>query len=288
MSISAKITLTSAGGNTGPFDLYSNPSSPTSHGTLFASGITKNDLLAGYTSDVVPNSTTTIRCKSNNVTCTNYQDFALVLPSPTPTPTSTPPSTTPTSTPLTPIYSFKLGTGTTSTEACNDYDPPLNVNYYSYDSVLDNGSILYKFNGYPLETLADNGYYANSDHSFFLVSGVIVGYTPCTYTPTPTPTPTRHGLGFAIYTGTTYSSSTNACASDYAHTYTGLTTCYLGPDDEVPVNGLFFYKDLYLDPQNVFFGDSNYYIVKRSMPTLAVYAVRIGGTGEITDVVTCP
>jgi hypothetical protein len=96
MAISAKITLTTAGGNTGPFDLYSNPISPSINGTLFASGITRSDLLLGYTSDVVPTGTSVIRCKSNNGICINYQDFSLILPTLTPTPTKT---LTPTPTP---------------------------------------------------------------------------------------------------------------------------------------------------------------------------------------------
>lgn len=129
MAISAKITLTSAGGNTGPFDLYSNPTSPSINGTLFASGITRADLLLGYTSDVVPTGTSVIRCKSNNGICTNYQDFSLILPTLTPTPTKT---VTPTPTTTTYYYWLKM-------LRC-DEDPSL-LNYkYSMNS-FENNSI---------------------------------------------------------------------------------------------------------------------------------------------------
>ena len=93
MAISANITLTTAGGNTGPFDLYSNTDT---YVTPFETGLTRTTLLSGYISYVVPDSTTVIRCKSNNGTCTNYQDFSLILPTLTPTPTKT---LTPTPTP---------------------------------------------------------------------------------------------------------------------------------------------------------------------------------------------
>lgn len=204
---------------------------------------------------------------------------------PTPTPTLT---TTPTSTPLTPIYSYKLGTGTTSTEACNDYDPPLNNYYYSYcpPSGFTNGCTLYKTNGYPLTDLADNGYYANSGYTWFVVSGVMEGQSVCTYTPTPTPTPTQLGEPFGLYTGATYSTSGATCSADGEHIYTGITNVYLGPSD-TPSVGDYFYTNQYLSPTSIFSGNTNWYIVKQATPSLVIYACQIGSTGEITGVVNC-
>ena len=86
MAISAKITLTYAGGNTGPFDLYSNTDT---YAAAFATGITRSALLAGYTSDVVPTGTSSIRVTSVNETCSNHTDLPLILPSATPTATPT-------------------------------------------------------------------------------------------------------------------------------------------------------------------------------------------------------
>jgi len=55
------ITLTTAGANTGPFNLYSDLDG---YVTPFESAIAKSTLLAGYTSTAVPNGTTTIKVLS--------------------------------------------------------------------------------------------------------------------------------------------------------------------------------------------------------------------------------
>lgn len=91
MSISVLITLTAGtGGNTGPtFNLFSDVDG---YVTAFETGVTKTNLVAGYTSSVVPDGSTIIRCKSVG-TCTNYTDFTISgapVPSPTPTPTASP------------------------------------------------------------------------------------------------------------------------------------------------------------------------------------------------------
>ncbi len=82
------ITLTIAGSDSGPFDLYSNLDGYTS---AFESGVSKASLLAGYSSSLVPDFTSTIRIKSNGV-CTNYID--VLVDSPTTTTTSSSTSTT--------------------------------------------------------------------------------------------------------------------------------------------------------------------------------------------------
>lgn len=68
------ITLTTAGTDSGPFDLYSNLDGFTS---AFESGVSKAALEAGYASALVPDFTTSIRVKSNNTLCTNYVDIFL-------------------------------------------------------------------------------------------------------------------------------------------------------------------------------------------------------------------
>lgn len=65
------ITLTTAGTNTGPFNLYSNVDGYIS---AFETGVSKAALLAGYSSALVPNGATTIRVKSAGV-CNNYIDI---------------------------------------------------------------------------------------------------------------------------------------------------------------------------------------------------------------------
>lgn len=89
------ITLTTAGLDAGPFDLFSNVNG---YSIAFATNVTKSVLLAGYTSSAVPNSTTTVRVKSKGV-CTNYVDISVVVPTTT--------STTSTTTTVAPSISFQ-------------------------------------------------------------------------------------------------------------------------------------------------------------------------------------
>lgn len=86
------ITLTTAGSDSGPFDLYSNLDGFTS---AFESGVSKAALLAGYSTALVPDFTTSIRIRSNNSLCTNYIDIFLEN---TTTTTSSSSSTTTTTT----------------------------------------------------------------------------------------------------------------------------------------------------------------------------------------------
>ena len=66
------ITLTSAGADAGPFNLYSNVDGFTS---AFAIGVSKAALLAGY-SVIAPAGTTIVRIISTGV-CTNFIDVAV-------------------------------------------------------------------------------------------------------------------------------------------------------------------------------------------------------------------
>jgi len=66
------LTLTSAGADTGPFDLYSNLDGYT---TPFETGVLKTTLQVGYFTEV-PDNTTTVRIKSEG-DCINYVDILL-------------------------------------------------------------------------------------------------------------------------------------------------------------------------------------------------------------------
>jgi hypothetical protein len=83
------ITLTTAGTDTGPFDLYSNLDGYVS---AFETGVSKAALVAGYSSALVPNGTSTIRIKSTGV-CVNYIDVTVTTTTTTSS-TSTTTSTT--------------------------------------------------------------------------------------------------------------------------------------------------------------------------------------------------
>ena len=84
------ITLTVAGSDSGPFNLYSNLDGYIS---AFESGVSKASLLAGYASSVVPDFTTTIRILSTG-TCTNYVDIIVEEITTTTTTTIAPTTTT--------------------------------------------------------------------------------------------------------------------------------------------------------------------------------------------------
>lgn len=109
------IVLTSAGGNTGPFDLYSDINGYT---TPFETGIARTTLLAGYISVLVPDGATVIRVMSDSVYCTNYEDFPITfLPTTTTSTTTEAPTTTTTTTeaPTTTTTTTETPTTTTTT-----------------------------------------------------------------------------------------------------------------------------------------------------------------------------
>ena len=81
MSQTVEITIAAAGTDTGPFNLFSDADTYT---TAFATGVLKSELLAGYTSTVVPDAATIVRVKSNSVGCTNYVDMTITNPEPVP------------------------------------------------------------------------------------------------------------------------------------------------------------------------------------------------------------
>jgi hypothetical protein len=99
--ITVIITLTVAGTDTGPFDIYTDADNFIAPIII---DLTQSQLLSGYTCTIVPDTATIIRVQSNGV-CTNYIDLpisGLNIPTPTPTPTHTPtptPTHTPTPTP---------------------------------------------------------------------------------------------------------------------------------------------------------------------------------------------
>lgn len=84
MAQTVLITLTIAGTDTGPFDLYSDADGYTSP---FAINISKAALTAGYTSYVVPNAATLIKVVSKG-TCTNFVLLPIIGTSATTTSTS--------------------------------------------------------------------------------------------------------------------------------------------------------------------------------------------------------
>jgi len=273
MSFTVLITLTTAGGNTGPnFDLYSDSDS---YATPFETDVTKTNLVAGYTATDVPDGSTIIRCTSKG-TCTNHIDISISgLPGVTPTPTVT---STPTGTPIFgPTYQFRLGTGATANDACNNWNPDYSNIYFSNVATLVNGSPLYT-EAYPLQNPAPNGYYGDgaNAHSFYCVSGTLEGQADCFLTPTPTPTATLPSVGVGIYTGATFLSSTAACADSNYPNGGG----YIAHGDTIS-NGDVIYTDSALTTN--FVGNGNYYRIYQN----GFYACQISSYGTVSNLLAC-
>lgn len=112
------ITLTAAGTDSGPFDLYSNFDG---YVTSFETGVSKAALLGGYTSVVVPDATTVIRVKSTG-NCVNYIDIVLTNLTTTTTTTVAPTTTTTTTALTTTTTTTVAPTTTTTTTAIPCYE----------------------------------------------------------------------------------------------------------------------------------------------------------------------
>jgi hypothetical protein len=95
------VTLTLAGTDVGPFNLYSNVDGYT---TPLATGITRAALLAGYSLAGVPDAASVIRAQSTG-TCTNFLDMYLTGGTTTTT-TSTSSTTSTTTTIVPPIECY--------------------------------------------------------------------------------------------------------------------------------------------------------------------------------------
>lgn len=109
------ITLTTAGSNTGPFNIYSNIDNYT---TAFVTGVATSALVAGYTSSLAPDGTTNVLVRSTGACIRDL--YLPVSGAPTTTTTSTS-STTSTSTTIAPIVpSISLGSPSCKNNNCND------------------------------------------------------------------------------------------------------------------------------------------------------------------------
>lgn len=101
------ITLTSAGTDTGPFNLYSNVDNYT---TAFETNISKGILVAGYTTTLAPTGTTTVRVLSMG-TCSNYVNIPVIGLTTTTTTSTVAPTTTTTTTYVGPSTTTTTTTG---------------------------------------------------------------------------------------------------------------------------------------------------------------------------------
>lgn len=180
------ITLTAAGTDSGPFNLYSNLDGYT---TAFETGVSKASLLGGYTSVVVPDYTTSIRVKSTG-DCVNYIDIVLtnltttttttVAPTTTTTTTVAPTTTTTTTTSAPTTTTTTTASPTTTTTTTVAYASwnvstlsnastvtacgySLDQNLYSDPVALASVTILYTNTGLTIHFTGDGNYYHISE-----------------------------------------------------------------------------------------------------------------------------
>ena len=104
MAQTVLITLTTAGVDVGPFDLYSDVDGYVS---AFETGVSRAALVAGYTSYVVPDGTMTIKVQSYG-TCNNYLYLVVDGAVTTTTTTSTSSTSTTTSTTTSSLFRVNL------------------------------------------------------------------------------------------------------------------------------------------------------------------------------------
>ena len=124
------ITLTTAGADTGPFDLYSDVDG---YLVPFETNVPKASLVSGYTSVLVPGGATIIRVMSDSV-CTNYIDLAIGI---TTTTTSSSSSTTSSTTTPVPYTEYRLVSYSSidRPEACGGTTPLVGQPISVYSSI---------------------------------------------------------------------------------------------------------------------------------------------------------
>jgi len=210
--MNVKITLTTAGTDTGPFNLYSNTDS---YVTAFQTGIAKSLLVAGYTSTVVPAGTNTIRVKSTG-TCTNFVDL-YVAGTPTTTTTST------TAIPTTTTTTTAIGVGCKTWYFTNSSDPGPAQETWTYTQCNGSAGTIQALPGDTSTACVRNGTTpsvgdkGDNPYTFNEVCPVTTTTTSTTVAPTTTTTTTIVGP-------TTTSTSTTAGTTTTTTTTTPTTT----------------------------------------------------------------
>jgi len=172
------VTLTSAGSDSGPFNLYSNVDGYT---TAFAFSVPKSSLLAGYISVVVPDLTTNIRIMSVGI-CTNYIDVNVsgitttttsTTSTTTSTSTSTTTSTTTTATPTTttttttvaPVFRISITNASTACSGVPDWTGTVNF-VGGLNTLCNCVSLTITSNTGTFDTaVGNNGFFYMSDFS---------------------------------------------------------------------------------------------------------------------------
>ena len=314
MSKIIKIVCTAVGSSTeGSFTVYYDTSvSPTlvvgvNGCSVPLNNVTAQQLLSGITI-VAPDNVLTLYIYNNSGVCIGrYTSITAPGISPTPTPTLSPTPTitpttsiTPTITPTTSVTPSITATITPTVTPTNSVTPSITPTVTPTNSVTPSltptvtPSITVSNSATPSVTpsittstsatpsitpsitpTTTPSITPSETTSPSVTPSITPTITP-TRTPAPTPSPSLPAL--TAFTDTTgYATATLSCRNGF-----GNSTKYLSPAFAVPTVGEFVYNDVNLTtPYN---GGSNYHWMTIS-PT--IYAVQIGATGQITDVVDC-
>lgn len=166
MAQTVLITLTLAGTDVGPFDLYSDVDGYVSP---FETGVLRASLVAGYLSILVPDGATVIRVKSTGV-CPNYID--LIIGGITTTTSTSTSSTTTTSTSSTSTTSTSSTTSTTTTAVpCNDYINNLGTPLVGIDYTACDGTPVTNDTVNPGQSICVQGSPSGGDSGFLTLLG---------------------------------------------------------------------------------------------------------------------
>lgn len=268
------ITLTTAGVDSGPFDLYSNLDGYVS---AFETGVSKASLLAGYSSALVPDYTDIIRIKSDGI-CINYIDVALI------TTTTSTTSTTSTTTTTTTTTASPTTTTTTTTAAlrglfimnCESGSETYDITVAA-PSVVVVGDIFRTATVgligkcWSVENTSTGPYtYTNVLETNIYADCVDCVPTTTTTTTTAAPPPSFYNIDFSN------STPSLPCGSPSIPTTYPLSLYCV---HAIPVLGDFIYTDSGLT--STFPGDGTFYWISLA------FGFEINGSGEIISVIDC-
>ena len=192
------ITLTLAGSDTGPFNLYSNADGYT---TAFETGISRAALVAGYTSNLAPTGTTGV-CQ---------RDLYLVIDGAPSTTTTTSSSTSTTSSTTTPTPLSCIEGDRNAVATCSSGDAAQFTINVGYQAVVTPGGYYYSGTG----TRSYSAYIYDSTNSTILYSLTYTqnGSTPGSWT--------TFGSGNTLSAGTYYLHlNTVNCSTNGSGTFT--------------------------------------------------------------------
>jgi hypothetical protein len=171
MAQTVLITLTTAGADTGPFNIYENVDG---YVTSIADNVSKEDLEAGYLIITIQDATTTIRVQSASPMCTNYVDLPIDGTPATTTTTTTAAPTTTTTTTVAPTTTTTTTLDQTLVHIENNISSGAGVQFTSL-SISGGKTFTVTSGSWPLDQGESLDGYINGQDTYDLTLGINVG-----------------------------------------------------------------------------------------------------------------